>query len=235
MVRMIDNLGAPPELVRLAEEEAKQTDVIKTILFDGFLHEIFTGNNLGALEPVKGIVIVDMGACIMNNRWIKQGVRLVANAWLNLLYTLYHEVAHAIQLEANPWLAKEPFLPQRFEVDAAEEANTRLLEWAKENTVPSLNEMGWVGEQLKNILNNMYAIDPEAAILEIELDGTEAVAVAMHAILASGKYDDREDRKRLLESIDEGYVGVKVNGERYLTAYDVVDIPDANGPATVAG
>ena len=235
MVRMIDNLGAPPELVRLAEEEAKQTDVIKTIVFDAFVHEIFTNNNLGALEPIEGIIVIDMGSCLTNKRWLKQGVRVVASAWFNLLYVLFHEVAHAIQLEANPWLAKEPFLPQRFEVDAAEEANTRLLEWAKENTVPSLNEMGWVGEQLKNILNNMYAIDPEAAILEIELDGTEAVAVAMHAILASGKYDDREDRKRLLESIDEGYVGVKVNGARYLTAYDVVDIPDANGPATVSG
>ena len=154
---------------------------------------------------------------------MEKGIMYIPNVWFNLVFTLFHEVAHAFQLEEDPELAKLDVLPKDHEDDANTIAEDSLLEWAKEGIIPQLNEMGWVGDQVKALLNKLYAQTPQAVLDEMAVEGTTAVANALHAALMSDQYENKEDMKQLLEAIDEGFVGVKVDGKRYLTAYDAIN------------
>ena len=220
-VHIIDNKGAPPELVRIAQRAGAECPIIKVIVFDAFIDKL--KGNVGAFDPDSGTVIVDMGNCVIGKRWMKKGVMYIPNVWFNLVFALFHEVAHAFQLEEDPELLEFDTLPQEFEEEANTIAEDSLLEWAKEGAIPRLNEMNWVGEQIKSLLNRLYAQTPHEVVDELAVEGTTAVANAMHAALVSSQYENKEDMHRLLEAIDEGYVGVIVGGKRYFTAYDAIN------------
>jgi len=132
-------------------------------------------------------------------------------------------VAHAFQLEEDPELLEFETLPQEYEDEANTIAEDSLLEWAKEGVIPRINEMNWVGEQIKSLLNKLYAQIPHEVVDEMAVEGTTAVSNAMHAALVSPQYENEEDMHQLFEAIDGGYVGVIVDGKRYFTAYDAIN------------
>jgi hypothetical protein len=220
-VHIIDNKGAPPELVRIAQRAGAECAIIKTIVFDAFIDKL--KGSLGAFDPNNGTVIVDMGNCIHSRRWMKKGVMYIPNVWFNLVFALFHEVAHAFQLEEDPELLDFKILPQEFEDEANTIAEDSLLEWSKDGVTPKLSEMNWVGEQIKSLLNRLYAQTPHEVVDELAVEGTTAVANALHAALISSQYENKEDLKQLLDSIDQGYVGIIVGGKRYFTAYDAIN------------
>lgn len=220
-VHIIDNKGAPPELVRVAQRAGAECPIIKVIVFDAFIDKL--KGNIGAFEPKSGTVIVDMGNCIINKRWMKKGIMYIPNVWFNLVYALFHEVAHAFQLEEDPELLEFKTLPDEYEEEAHTIAEDSLLEWAKEGVTPRLNEMNWVGEQIKSLLNRLYAQIPHEVIDEMAVEGTTAVANALHAALVNQQYENKEDMLALFDAIDDGYIGVVVNGKRYFTAYDAIN------------
>ena len=165
-----------------------------------------------------------MGACITDKAWMKKGIMFIPCVWFNLLMTLFHELTHAAQLEAEPELAELSALPQEYEDEATEIAERRLLEWVKEHTMPKLAEMGWVGEQLKILLNILYIRMPEAVIEEIDLQGTDIAARAVDAARASKEYSTKEETALLLKQISEGMIGAIVGDRKYLTAYEAIDL-----------
>jgi len=220
-MEIIDNVGAPPELVRIIHEEAKDCDVTQ-VIFGAFIPGLH--GDKGAFNPVVGSIIIDLGACIVDKAWMKKGIMFIPCVWFNLLMTAFHELTHAVQLEAEPELAGLDALPQEYEDEATEIAERRLLDWVKEHPVPKLSEMGWVGEQLKRLLNRLYAEMPEAVIEEVDLQGTDIVARAVDAARASKEYGTEEKTALLLKQIDEGMVGAKVGDRKYLTAYEAIDL-----------
>jgi len=220
-VHIIDNKGAPPELVSIAQRAGAECAIIKTIVFDAFIGKL--KGSLGAFDPNNGIVIIDMGNCVNSRSWMKKGVMYIPNVWFNLVFALFHEVAHAFQLEEDPELLDFDKLPQEFEDEANTIAEDSLLEWAKEGVIPRLNEMNWVGEQIKSLLNRLYAQTPHEVVDEMAVEGTTAVANAMHAALVNQQYENKEDMLALFDAIDDGYVGVIVNKKRYFTAYDAIN------------
>lgn len=220
-VHIMDNKGAPPELVRLAQEAGSKCSKVKVVVFDAFIEDL--KGELGAYDPDTGSIIVDMGACITDKRWMKKGIMFIPNVWFNLIFTFFHEMAHAFQLEEDPSLALLEALPLVYEEEADTIAENSLINWVETHDTPLLAEMSWVGEQIKDLFNKMYAQVPEVVVEELDINGTPAASNALHAVLAKGQIDDEGDRDKLLKSIDDGEIGVKINGKRYFTAYEAVN------------
>lgn len=220
-VKIIDNKGAPPELIRIAHHAGAECKILESVVFDAFIKDL--DGDLGAFSPDINTIFIDMGACLMKRAWMRKGIMYIPNVWFNLVFTFFHEMAHAFQLEEDSALAKLTALPKEYEDEANVIAEDSLLEWAKEGIIPRLNEMGWVGDEIKGLFNKMYVQIPAEVTAEMDIEGTTAVANALHAALASSQYEDKEEMKQLFEAIDEGYVGTKVKGVRYLTAYDAIN------------
>lgn len=222
-MEIIDNRGAPPELVRVVVEEAKDHPLVNCIVFDAFIVDL--NKAMGAFEPATGIIYLDMGACLLNNSWTKNGFMYIANVWFNLLMTMYHEFTHASQLQIEPELRDTWPLPERYEDEATVVAGQALLQWTSEaKALPTLNELNWVGDQIKRFFNHIYAQMPEMVNEELSLEGTDIVAAAIDRARTSKGYSSDEDTARLLKQIDEGWVGKKVGDKQYLTAYEAVEM-----------
>ena len=219
---IIDNRGAPPELVRIVHEACKGHEAVKRVIFDAFIEEL--GGDLGAFDPDEGTIYIDMGACVMDKFWMKKGIMYTANVWFNLVWTFFHELVHVQQLEQEPELAALDYLPKDYEDEACGIGRDSMLMWALHHDMPTLNEMGWAGEQIKLLLNRMYAQMPEVVNEEIDLQGTNLVAHAEEAATNSKEYSTEEETALLLKSIDEGLVGGKVGNRKYLTAYEAMDL-----------
>ena len=220
-MEIIDNRGAPPELIRLANAAASKCKKVKKVIFGAFIEEL--NGDLGAYDPAEETIVIDMGACIKKQAWMKKGILFIPNVWFNLVFTFFHEMAHAFQLEEDPDLIKLDVLPEAYEHEANIVAEDSLLEWAKHGSIPRLNELGWVGDEIKNLLNILYSTKPDIVNEEMEVEGTEAAADALHASLSIELGDSTEDRDKLLKSIDEGLIGLKIRGKRYLTAYEAIN------------
>ena len=219
---IIDNRGAPPELVRIVHEACKEHESVKRVIFDAFIEEL--AGDMGAFRPEDGTIIIDMGACLMNKSWMKKGIMYTANVWFNLVWTFFHELVHVQQLEQEPELMALDHLPKDYEDEACDVSMNSMARWALYNDMPTLNEMGWVGEQIKILLNRMYAQMPEAVNEEIDLQGTNLAARVEEAAANSKEYCEQEEIAQLLKSIDEGLVGGKVGNKKYLTAYEAIDL-----------
>ena len=73
--RIIDNKGAPPELVRLAHtiiEECEEVGTIKAVIFDAYIKEL--EGNCGGFNPNTRTLVVDMGVCVIKKEWMKERV-----------------------------------------------------------------------------------------------------------------------------------------------------------------
>ena len=219
---IIDNRGAPPELVRIVHEACKEHESVKRVIFDAFIEEL--AGDMGAFRPEDGTIIIDMGACLMNKSWMKKGIMYTANVWFNLVWTFFHELVHVQQLEQEPELMALDHLPKDYEDEACDVSMNSMARWALYNDMPTLNEMGWVGEQIKILLNRMYAQMPKAVNEEIDLQGTNLAARVEEAAANSKEYCEQEEIAQLLKSIDEGLVGGKVGNKKYLTAYEAIDL-----------
>jgi len=215
--RIIDNKGAPPELVRIANYIIEEYERVDLILFDAFIKDL--KGNCGGYNPDNNFIVIDMGVCLTKRDWMAKGIMYIPNVWFNLLTALFHEAAHAIQLEDDPTLAAVNALPAQYEKEACKIAWRALFDWTKENDVPSLNEMSWVGSEIKKILNKAYTQTPGSVIEELDLERTGAAANALHVALIDG---GEEYKTKLFNSIDTGESGIKINGKRYLTTHEAV-------------
>jgi hypothetical protein len=221
-VHIIDNKGAPPELIRIARQYTNYPTV-EEIIFDAFIEEL--DGSIGAFSPKTKTIIVDMGNCLINKTWMKKGIMYITNVWFNLTTSIFHEIEHANQLSNEPELAELTDLPDIYERKAAETAQQMLTKWLFNNNIPNINEMGWAGQHIKLLFNKLYSSIPETINEEISLQGTNIAARAIDAAIADKNYDAEETTK-LLKQIDkdDGFVGKKVDGIQYLTAYEVIDM-----------
>lgn len=219
-MKFIDTIGAPPELIRVINEEAETCESAKRTVFGAFIPQL--QGDMGAFNPEDGTIFIDLGACITKQVWLHCGFTVIANTWLNMLTTAFHELAHAAQLDAEPELITMAELPETYESEATEVAIRSVLNWAMEHKLPRLNELGWAGEEIKKILNELYPKHPEGVLEELKLEGTEIAAHAVQRALTSRDYGTEEEVRKLIKDIDKGEVGAKIDGKFYLTMYEAV-------------
>jgi len=213
---------APLELVRIIDQVCSDIHTINKVIIDAFIPELAPKKALGAFDPETGTIYIDMANCLMDKRWMEKGCLFIPNVWINLMYAVHHEVVHACQVIDNPNLIAMNPLPKEVEDEALEMAQDAVFSWFEQGgKIPPLREMGWVGEGIAATLNGLFSRMPEDVIKEMDMLKVGAVA-EVDAVIVS--HDHFNDIDLLHSEIDNGKIGLKVNGQRYLTADEFLAI-----------
>lgn len=215
MIEIITKIEPPQELIRIVNQDLADITTVEQILFDAFHLE---KDVLAGFRPSNKLITIDLGKCLINTQFMKKGMAYIACAWFNMLWALYHEIAHAIQVEGKPELAdlKEP--SSELEAEAQEFTGESVVEWAENNKIPTLEEMGWAGEQLRFAVNITYPQRMGRNLLS-EIDALNNGGIGLlDTIVAHHPKVSMIEHKSLCELIDKGEQGVIVNGQRYMDA-----------------
>lgn len=215
MLEIITTQEPPEALIKIAEYELKDITTVEALLFEaGFLKDKGTGS----FFPEDKIIVIDPAECLLNFMFMKEGMMYIPGVWFNMLWALYHEAAHARQLMVDPNLSGEYPLPVFYEHAADLEARAKIGAWVSKNPVPKIDELGWAGDQLKKMVNLVYARPNDDQLME-ELDVLDAGGIGfVDTITAHHEEIDIEQYQKLCQVIDEGDVGVIVDGKRCLDA-----------------
>lgn len=215
MIEIITKVEPPKELIRIVNQDLADITTIEHIIFDAFHSE---KDLLGEFKPSDKLIAIYLGHCLTNTTLMKQGMMHIPGVWFNMLWALYHEIAHAIQMEGKPELANLEEPSEELEKEAQGFAKESITEWAENNRIPTLEEMGWIGEQLRFAVNMTYSQDMGQKLLS-EIDATNAGGIGLlDTILSCHPKASMDEHKNLCEIIDKGEQGVIVNGQRYMDA-----------------
>ena len=208
-----------PESVKVAYDAFQGLQNVKTILFT--TNKLPQGK-LGLFVPETQSVIIDLTNVLNDLGWSAKGMFLSHCVWCNLLYTIYHEAAHAWQFQQEGWDA----LPEDADLDMMEQearkiAMDKTMDWLCANSVPKIPQMGWVGEQLTKSINLLFAMGNLLIEEEVRMIGTPASGRADAFTQLNGGFDDA-GKMLLFDRIDGGSIGHLKNGVRYLTATEII-------------
>lgn len=219
MDQIIELVPAPPALKKLALELMENAPMVNTVVFGAYMDHM--DSTIGTYAPELRAVYVDMGNSLNNNALYNHGMMFISNVWYTTIWALGHEVEHACQLELEPGLIKYDKLPQEYEDAAMKAGEELILDWAKNNTVPGLHDMGWLSKQLIMMLNAMYTKYPEIADEATHVPLGAAANLDM--VFALHEFTER-GKEVLTEDIDAGKIGLKIGNDRFLTAYEFLGL-----------
>jgi len=219
MTQIIEMVEVPAALIEVAKREVEDVSTVDAIVFGTYLE--VTSGCLGTYTPESKTVFIDIGNALHEKALYNSGMMFIPNVWYAIMWALGHEIEHARQLEAEPTLIEFDKLPQEYEDGAMQAGEDLILEWSEDHNVPPLNELGWLGKQLIVMLNAMYTTHPDIAD---EADYLNAGAAApLEAVLAKHEFTER-GKRFLIEDIDAGKIGIKVNNARFLTANEFLGL-----------
>lgn len=208
----------PRELVRAIEEECSPIETIKSVLID-VNNEDLTEGQIAGFDPDSGEIIIDLAGCCEFKKFTNKGMMIIPAIWFSMLYALYHESAHARELEENPEMIEIDHLPEIKENVADLEAMGKIFKWSENGVIPKIDEMGWAGEKVKELINMFYFDENMRNELMEELNVNEANGAAEVETFMSVRDDFTEEGyKTLCECIDKGEFGISLKGKRYLRA-----------------
>jgi hypothetical protein len=219
---IVQNVPAPPEILEIARRELTETNV--SVIFDIGLN-LGDDWRMGEFMPDLNCILIDLEACARDYALVSRGCTYVATIWFNLLYTIFHETAHAQQLIRYPDRMKELNENAIAILDNAahKQALERLYEWSENGSIPELTRWGWLGGRVKELLNALYATMPNEISDEVDCLGTTACAYADAVVKIYPNFHG-QSIEALFEEIDRGEFGAKINGRRYLNAYEFLAV-----------
>lgn len=216
----------PPALKELLIDELSQTTTVDFVVIGAFIQDF--GNKVGAYYPETRTIVIDMGNALNSMAFYNKGMMFIPNVWYTLIHTIGHEICHAMQYETIPELLNYKVLPQEYEDQANAYGEELVGRWAQaHNRIPDINTMGWLGEQLVVLINNMYSKTPDI-VDDLEYMSAGAVAHLDAALAHDPDYADEDLRARTIKDVDDGVIGLKVNGKRFLGAYDFIGLVSTN-------
>lgn len=207
-----------PEAVRLAEEAFKGFENVDKV--------IFTSNQIdkmGKFIPGTKSVVIDLERVVKNRDLvITKGMFLHIAIWCNLVYTIYHEAAHAQQFQQEGWAE----IPQDMDLEVVEaEAHAiafdKTADWFISHEMPPIPEMGYLGRRIADHMNHLFAMGNPMMEEEVSLLKTQAAGRADVFTRLNGDFDG-ESESLLFDRIDEGAFGCLHNGVRYLKANEIL-------------
>jgi len=236
-MKIIQHVEAPAASVRLIKNHYETITPIETVLLIGGDSTNLLGGKMGVFVPETKSVIIDMKACMEDQRWMAKGMTYIANIWCNLIYTILHEGAHGRQLmdgiewDEATWEVQREILDHAADIEALEQ----MIDWfAQSKNVPSLRNLGWVGQQIQILFNNLYSKAPDLINQEMEVWGAGMLAeVAAQGPNLKGdigilkmaqEYKDAPEILRLYDAIDTGNVGMIINGRRCLRVGEALEL-----------
>lgn len=174
---------------------------------------------LAEFNPKKKWITIDLGNCLANQNFMKQGLMWIPTVWFNILFAFYHEIGHVIQVEEKPELAKIKKTTIQMEKDADEFAIGCIKDWTKEGKIPTLDKMGWIGRQIKKAIN-LYYPEPLFDTMFSEIKPYESGGVGRISTMAAYQKTIAEAEEDLYQ--DEGF-GIVVDDKKYMTAEEFFD------------
>lgn len=215
------HVDVPPQLVKVIDEICRQEPLITQVIIDAGIDPKLMHGRMGVFVRDTGSIVIDVAQCVKNTQWFQYGVFFLWNAWLNMLWTIFHETAHAESLD-NPDCAG-------WDTEALENLAT---EWALEDLqdyldthpmLPNFKEFGWAKDPLQKCLNALYPLHKPLFDEEFSCLGTPAAANAVIAAKTSGRYTRVDGVVRLLNRINEKKeIGVVVNNIPFLKASEII-------------
>jgi hypothetical protein len=226
-MNIILNKEAPLELVRIINQLSEETNCVENVVIDAFIPELVKEKALGAYEITTKTVLIDLGNCLMDPRWMKYGMLYIPGVWLNTVIAVFHEFSHACQIEediAITMLTEEDDAEMLELVE--EEAMTSAMDLALEyfeagEKIPPLKEMGWLGQEIAKTLNGIYSQTPLQVAEELDAHKVGAVAELAAAVSALPHFSESSIQV-LSEEIDKGQIGIKIEGRKYLTMSEFI-------------
>jgi len=214
MIRL--HKDVPPVLVELAHYEFAHHQCVNTVLFTGDCEDLMEGH-MAEFCKSTGTAVIDLDRCVNDLRWMDKGATFVSNAWFNVLYCIYHESQHAHQVDYGndqmDWA----------EQDAHDYAVDAMIKWCEVNELPALEQMGYLGERVKVVLNAMWVKHQSVVENEIMACGV-AAADANLAARREASYENETQIASLLTGIMSGDIGLVVGGNPYLKADEFLAI-----------
>ena len=213
-MNILINQDPPLAAVPLVDKVAKGIPTIEKVLFDSFFFEECTPS---AYCPKEHMIVIDLGHCLMSPYFLQQGMMMYPGIWFNLLWSWFHEVYHAKQLEADPSLADWEGLPPSLEGEADQYTANRVIEWCMAGgQIPPISEMGWMGEQVKALINAHYHDETGDKLIR-QLEATRLNAVAEFKDVVALKDMQMDISHAMLDEILAGKIGIINNDMAYLT------------------
>jgi len=153
-----------------------------------------------------------------------------------MLFAAFHELMHIEQLIDDPSIIKHETLPDHLEREADLFAQEEMEKHLSNQTVPFLNELGWAGDELRDLLNTLFVTEPLRALQEAAIQGTNLVALVVDACQKHENYKDKSVMDGLLKTVDEDpHIGGKIGNDAYLTAAEVLAMEGICKPSTQGG
>lgn len=221
-MNIILNKEAPLELVRIIDQLSKDTDCVENVIIDASIPALAPNRAIGAYEIKTRTILIDLGNCLTDPRWMKYGMLYIPGVWLNTLVAVHHEFAHACQIEediAVAMLTEEDdaelieIVEEEAMADAMEHVLTYFTNGAK---IPPLQEMGWLGQEIAKALNGVFHAIPFQVAEELDAHKVGAVA-EVNAAISALAHIPNEDIPLLRENIDNNQAGVKIEDRYYMT------------------
>lgn len=184
---------APP----LAEKVLFETD------------DTYTEGHRGVYYPSLRTVVVNLHKCMTDDLFKDWGLLYSARVYTTIMYTIYHEFEHARQLQNHPELINADSLPEYYEREADLYALSRVHEI---QDIPTLEELGWVGETIRMVLVESGG--------EKELYGAERGFAASWESLHRGNYQP-ETLQRVENLMQGEIIGEKLPGGVFLRVHEV--------------
>jgi hypothetical protein len=215
MTKIILNEEVGPNFVNVITQSCIDLEVNAVIISANLPEDILPKGMVGSFTPHTKNIAIDLARIMRDNSLRMKGMMFLPSMWYNLLWTFYHELTHAIQLEEDPSLIKYETLPIELEKDAEEGALLNLQDWTRRNDAPRIEHMGWLGVEMSKYVNKMYSINPRAAD---ELDWMHMGAVMnVLDLIELGDLGD-DGKLELMELMDKPDNGVHMDGESFITA-----------------
>ena len=222
-MKIILNKEAPLELVRIIDQLDKDFNHgVENIIIDAFIPALAETKAIGAYEVTTKTVLIDLGNCLTDSQWMKYGMLYIPGVWLNTVVAIFHEFAHACQIEEDLAVA---MLTEEDDADlieiVEEEAMTTAMEHALKyfkngRKTPPLKEMGWLGKEMAKSLNGVFHQIPLQVAEEMDAHSEGAVA-GLTAAVSALAHISNDDIPLLQENIDNKSGGVKMENKYYMT------------------
>jgi hypothetical protein len=179
-------------------------------------HDFITGQ----FDPKTKEVEIYLEGCLRNRLFLDQGFLWPAASWLMVMRTIFHEYWHAKQLQRDSLLVNAyPELIASLDEEADNVAMESLLEWCKDEPMPKLSEMGWMGSRLQEAVNALYYKLPR--IIEEFEDFEDGGVMRLEDAFRNNDFTIN-GMKLLSEKVKEGSMGVVTRNGLCLNGYEAL-------------
>lgn len=224
------HVEVPPQLVQLIVKHCTEIPTIKQVIIGAEIDPKLMHGRMGVFVGQTGSMIIDIAQCVKNTQWFQYGVFFLWNTWLNMVWAVLHEAAHAVQVELMEaeHLDDDGWDVDDYEREATETALEVMVDYLDRNPLlPNFKEFGWAKGPLQKCLNALYPAHKALFNEEFSCLGSPAAANAVIAAKTSGHFNGVDNIVRLVNRInDRKEVGVVVNNIPFLKASEIISLTE---------